>query len=130
MPVSYRIVLLQCAATLIVAGCMALVSLSQASAALYAGLVTVVPGAWFAWVASRPGQPAAAVVAKGFTKLVVMAVAMAVVFRFARPEALGFFSALAVQSLMYVVGGIWLQPSPGDPEYREQQTHPARRAEL
>ena len=79
------------------------VTVEEAAAALLAGVVCVLPTAAFAWF-SMQNVRAAQFVGLGVLKSVVTMALMAAVFVAAKPAPLGFFVALVVLQLAYVVG--------------------------
>jgi ATP synthase protein I len=103
MASTVRIVLYQALVAVVVAAGMAPMSLDQSLAALLAGLVCVVPNAYFAWRARVERSPAL-LLAQGVGKLALTTALMVAVFAMAKPAPLGFFAAFIAMQLMYVAG--------------------------
>ena len=98
-----RVVALQLGSALVLAAALALVDPRQAGAALLAAAVSVVPGGSFAWRATKERSPGR-LLGQGMMKFVLTVTLMALVFAVFKPPAAGFFSALVLMQLMYVVG--------------------------
>jgi ATP synthase protein I len=113
MASTYRIVLYQAVAAAVVAAGLMLVSPEQSLAALLAGLVCVVPNAYFAWRTGVERSPAL-LLAQGVGKLAFATALMVVVFAMLKPAPLGFFSAFIAMQLMYVVGSRGSGSNPPD----------------
>lgn len=113
MASTYRIVLYQAVVAAVVAAGLMPVSLDQSLAALLAGLVCVVPNAYFAWRAGVERSPAL-LLAQGVGKLAFAAALMIVVFAIFEPAPLGFFSTFIAMQLMYVVGSPGSGSNPPD----------------
>lgn len=99
------IVLLQLMTSLVVAAAFALADNSQAQAALVAGAVCVVPGAYFAWRAMVERSPGR-LLGQGVMKFVLTLALMAVAFAVIQPAPLGFFTAFVLMQTMYVAGPV------------------------
>lgn len=98
-----RIVAYQGAVALVMAVALAPLGRAQSLAALIAGLVVLVPNAYFAWRAGVEPSPTR-LLAHGVGRSVATLVLMAAAFAVTRPAPLGFFAALIVMQLMYLVG--------------------------
>jgi F0F1-type ATP synthase assembly protein I len=76
---------------------------AEPEAALLAGAVTVLPGAWFAWRATAERSPGR-LLAHGAARLILTLTSMVLVFMVLEPEPLGFLLTLILMQAMYVVG--------------------------
>jgi F0F1-type ATP synthase assembly protein I len=103
MPLSYRVVTLQAFAALIVAACLLLLSAEEASGALLAGAVGVIPSGYLAWRAQVERSPGR-LLGQGMVKFALTVVLMALAFVWFKPPPLGFFATLVLMQLMYIVG--------------------------
>lgn len=103
MALAYRIVILQIAATLVVAGLWSAWDRDAALAALAAGLVCVVPNGYFAWRASRE-RSASRLLASGVARFVGTVVLMAVAIAWLQPAPLVFFGVFGLLQLAHVAG--------------------------
>ena len=83
---------------------------TQALAALLAGTVSVVPGAFFAWRVNVENSPQALLLQwVGKFAATVMLMALAIIWL--QPAALGFFGTFIATQAMYVVGPLkWAKP--------------------
>ncbi|MDA1073248.1 MAG: ATP synthase subunit I [Proteobacteria bacterium] len=102
MPLTYRIVIAQLIAVVVVAVGMSLVEVAESRGALIGGVVSVLPAAWFAWRAHRTRR-GAVLVAQGAVKSLAAIGLMVVAFVSIRPAPLGFFTALVAAQAMYLV---------------------------
>jgi len=89
-----RIVLLQVAITLAVAGALAPFSLAQASAALAGGAVCVTANGWFAWRLAH-SRSAARIVVLAAERSVLMALLLCLAIVGLRPALGGFLATFA-----------------------------------
>ena len=105
MPLSYRIVTLQACAAMIAAVCLLLLSVEEATAALLAGAVGVIPGGYLAWRAQVERSPGR-LLGQGMVKFVLTVVLMAVAFVWFKPPPFGFFATLVLMQIMYIVGAL------------------------
>lgn len=94
---------LQLVTALVMAAALLLIAPEQSFAALLAGLVCVVPGAFFAWRSQRERSPGR-LLGQGVLKFVLTLVSMALVFAWFVPPPLGFFATFVLMQAMYVVG--------------------------
>ncbi len=101
------IVALQAMTSLVVAAGLSLIENwhegAEPKAALLAGAVMVLPGAWFAWRATAERSPGR-LLAHGAARLILTLTSMVLVFMVLEPEPLGFLLTLILMQAMYVVG--------------------------
>lgn len=105
MPLSYRIVTLQACAAIVAAVALLLLSVEEATAALLAGAVGVIPGGYLAWRAQVERSPGR-LLGQGMVKFVLTVVLMTVAFVWFKPPPFGFFATLVLMQIMYIVGAL------------------------
>ncbi len=89
---------------------------AEPKAALLAGAVVVLPGAWFAWRATAERSPGR-LLAHGAARLILTLTSMVLVFMVLEPEPLGFLSTLILMQAMYVVGPLtWARAGSAGPD--------------
>ncbi len=102
VPLSYRIVASQLGVALVAGLGFLPLALQQAQAAWLAGVVTVLPGGYFAWRAHHERSPGR-LLGQGVLKSLLTMVLMALVFATLKPPPLGFFVAFVLMLSMYVL---------------------------
>lgn len=105
VPLSYRIVTLQASAAIVAAVGLLLVSADEASAALLAGAVGVIPSGYLAWRAQVERSPGR-LLGQGMAKFGLTLVLMTLAFAWFKPPPFGFFATLVLMQLMYIVGAL------------------------
>lgn len=103
MPLPYRIVTLQVAATLAVASLSSAWNLRVAFAALMAGVVCVPPNAYFAWRVNRE-RSAGRLLASSVIRFVATVGLMAFVMIRLQPAPAAFFATFVLLQLVHVAG--------------------------
>ena len=107
MPVSYRVVLLQLAVGMAVAGGLLIWRSGEALAALLATMVCVLPNGYFAWRAQNERSPSR-VLGAGMLKFFSTVGLMILALWWWEPAPLGFLGALVVVQLTHAAGASWL----------------------
>ena len=105
VPLAYRIVTLQACAAMVAAVGFLLLSADEASAALLAGAVGVIPSGYLAWrtqVERSPGR----LLGQGMAKFGLTLLLMTLAFVWFSPPPFGFFATLVLMQLMYIIGAL------------------------
>jgi len=115
VPLPYRIVVVQLSTAVIASLLLGLKSAAYALGAMTAGIVVLVPSAWFAWrVATRretdPIGEAQALLANGVGRLIATGVLMGVAIGWLEPEPFAFFGTLIAMQFVYWVVPLWSGP--------------------
>jgi len=112
MPLSYRVVLLQLAVGLVVAGALWVWRSAEAVGAVLATGVSVLPNGYFAWRAEHERSPSR-VLGAGALKFFSTVGLMILALWWWRPEPVGFLGALVVMQVTHAVAGSWLAAESG-----------------
>jgi F0F1-type ATP synthase assembly protein I len=107
MALAYRVVVLQLAVGMAVAGVLLTWSWKQALGALLAAATCALPNGYFAWRAQSERSPSR-VLGAGVAKFYSTIGLMVLVFWWWQPAPLGFLGVLVLMQVTHAVAGGWL----------------------